>query len=151
MSKLIAKHRRLTSAVISVSTAILLTGTALVPVASAALTEAQIQSILSLLQSFGADQAVVDNVNLSLRGQATSGTVSTAGKCSFTRALTVGVTGDDVKCLQQYLNGAGFAVASSGAGSAGNESTYFGSLSQSAVAKWQAANGVSLLWLYFNG
>src|SRR3989344_9546803 len=100
MSKLIARHRKVASAIISVSTAILLTGTAFVPVASAALTEAQIQSILSLLQSFNTDQATINNVNASLRGQATSGAAPVAGACSFTKDLTMGSKGDDVTCLQ---------------------------------------------------
>ena len=65
-----------------------------------------------------------------------------AGTCTFTRALYPGVSGADVKCLQQYLNGAGFAVAASGAGSAGNETQYYGPLTQAAVKKWQDANGV---------
>jgi len=65
-----------------------------------------------------------------------------AGTCTFTRALYPGVSGTDVKCLQQYLNGAGFAVAASGVGSAGNETQYYGPLTQAAVKKWQDANGV---------
>ena len=36
---------------------------------AAALTEAQIQAIVSLLNSFGAEQTVVNNVNISLRGK----------------------------------------------------------------------------------
>ncbi len=59
------------------------------------------------------------------------------------RDLTVGSTGDDVKALQKFLNGKGFTVAGSGAGSSGNETTYFGSLAQAALAEYQTANGIS--------
>jgi hypothetical protein len=69
------------------------------------------------------------------------GTAATA--CTFTRALYPGVTGADVQCLQQYLNGSGHPVAASGAGSPGNETTYYGSRTTAAVSAWQAANSVA--------
>ena len=77
--------------------------------AQAALTSAQIQSILSLLQSFGADQATINNVNAALNGQATSGTggnsSSGGGACpALSRDLQVGSSGSDVMSLQKYLN-----------------------------------------------
>ncbi len=68
---------------------------------------------------------------------------------SFTRSLTIGSTGEDVRALQQFLNSHSALVSSSGAGSPGNESTYFGSKTRAALAKWQAANGVSPAVGYF--
>ncbi len=72
-----------------------------------------------------------------------------ASSAEFTRDLTIGSKGDDVKALQQFLNGQGFKVTSSGVGSPGNESTYFGSLTKAALAKYQAANGISPASGYF--
>src|SRR3989344_5125139 len=138
---------------LSVSTALFLSGASLaVPlVANAALTESQIQSILSFLQSFGAGTATVHNVKASVRGLPTvpSTPPSSTGNCGFTRSLTTGSTGADVKCLQQYLNGTAFKVAASGAGSPGAETMYFGPATKGAVAKWQAANGVAPAVGYF--
>ncbi len=114
--------------------------------AKAALSESQIQSILSLLSSFGADTSTINNVNASLRGQATTGTGSTGGttssSCTFTKDLTVGSRGTDVTCLQNALIAAGHLAA-------GNNTGYFGALTQAAVAKWQAAAGVSPAAGYF--
>ncbi|MHB8660956.1 MAG: IPT/TIG domain-containing protein, partial [Minisyncoccota bacterium] len=69
--------------------------------------------------------------------------------CNFTRDLYLGVSGADVLCLQQYLNTSGFTIASSGPGSPGNETNYFGSLTQAAVIKWQTKYGVSPAAGYF--
>jgi hypothetical protein len=55
----------------------------------------------------------------------------------FTRTLQVGSTGADVKALQVFLNAHGFVVASSGGGSPGNETTYFGSATKAALIKFQ--------------
>lgn len=61
--------------------------------------------------------------------------------CTFTRSLTVGSRGADVTCLQDYLRAGGhLSVASTG---------YFGPLTRAAVARWQAANGVSPAAGYF--
>ncbi|HEU4677456.1 MAG TPA: peptidoglycan-binding protein [Candidatus Paceibacterota bacterium] len=74
-----------------------------------------------------------------LSGGSTSG--STAA-CTFTRSLTVGVSGDDVKCLQNYLTPTYFSNAAGATG-------YFGPVTQAAVAAWQAANGVTPAAGYF--
>ncbi len=56
----------------------------------------------------------------------------------FTDNLTVGSTGSAVMYMQMFLNAdPSTRVASSGAGSPGKESQYFGSLTKAAVAKFQ--------------
>lgn len=71
-----------------------------------------------------------------------SGTSSTGtggamvGKCTFTKSLTVGSRGDDVKCLQMKLN-------------VSPASGYFGPLTKAAVVKWQKDAGVSPASGYF--
>src|SRR5262245_11723790 len=65
-----------------------------------------------------------------------------ATNCGFTRDLAIGAVGEDVRCLQQYLNGAGYVVSTSGVGSPGSETTQFQAKTSAAVAKWQAANGL---------
>lgn len=67
--------------------------------------------------------------------QGSSSSASTAAKCSFTKSLTVGSRGSDVTCLQNYLKSGGYLSASA--------TGYFGSMTKSAVAAWQAANGLT--------
>lgn len=73
----------------------------------------------------------------------------TGGTTTFSRNLTVGSTGSDVKALQQYLNAKGYEVASSGPGSAGMETSRFGPATKAALAKFQAAVGISPASGYF--
>ncbi len=72
-----------------------------------------------------------------------STTTSGAGCYAFTMTEQMGSSGGEVMWVQKFLNSHGAQVASSGAGSPGNESNYFGALTKAALAKWQAANGVS--------
>jgi len=70
---------------------------------AAALTDSQIQSILSLLQSFGADQTAVNNVNTALHGQSTAGSIAGGNIPALLITLRQGATGDDVRVIQALL------------------------------------------------
>ena len=68
--------------------------------------------------------------------------------CPYTwsRNLTIGSTGDDVRQLQRFLNGnPRTRVASSGAGAPGNESSYYGPITASAVSKFQELHAAQIL------
>lgn len=65
-----------------------------------------------------------------------------AEKCVFTKDLTLGYEGAEVRCLQQYLNKNGYIVAATGVGSTGHETTQYKALTQAAVKQWQLANGI---------
>jgi len=67
----------------------------------------------------------------------------------FTRDLKLGSTGEDVRQLQKFLNQNGYKISNTGAGSPGNETTYFGSATQSALIKFQSANNISPASGYF--
>lgn len=77
-----------------------------------------------------------------------SGSTSTstpASPVAFTRDLHLGSTGEDVRALQTYLNAQGFPVSATGAGSAGNETTYFGPATRAALVKLQEAHASDIL------
>ncbi len=59
-----------------------------------------------------------------------------------TRNLKRGMTGEDVRALQIYLNAHGFIVAASGSGSVGNETTYFGPATEAAVIAYQKSKAI---------
>ena len=119
---------------------------------ASSLSSAQVQAILTLLQSFGTDQATITSVQTALQGAATvptptvtpapttgSGTsgwptASQSGQCAyFTHDLFSGATdastNGQVSTLQQLL---GVSPVSG----------YFGPLTEQAVEQWQSSHGV---------
>ncbi len=112
---------------------------------AAALTNSQVQSILSLLSSFGADSTTIANVQASLTGgtpSTTTTTTSTGAACSFSKNLTIGSTGMEVTCLQQALIAGGFTIPAGATG-------YFGSQTRTAVASWQSSKNIAPAVGYF--
>ena len=101
---------------------------------TAAELQVQINALLAQLQTLQSQLAGL--------GGTTTGT-GVAVSCTFSRNLYPGMSGADVKCLQQYLNAAGHTVSATGAGSPGNETEYYGSRTQGGVQKWQDANALA--------
>lgn len=73
-----------------------------------------------------------------------AGQVLGATAFQFTKDLKLGSVDDEVKSLQKFLNLKGFTVATSGAGSLGNETRVFGPKTKAALIKYQEANPVIL-------
>lgn len=74
-----------------------------------------------------------------------------ANAYTFQRDLKVGSTGEDVKQLQIYLNNYSpqTQVSYSGSGSKGNETNYFGTLTQQALSRFQNLSNINPAVGYF--
>ncbi|MDP3956174.1 MAG: peptidoglycan-binding domain-containing protein [bacterium] len=108
--------------------------------ASAALSEAQISAIVSLLSSFGAEASVITNVNASLRGQVASNN-NPALTCltldySLSADASDATTNGEVSKLQRFL------AQDSSLYSGGLVTGYFGPQTEVAVQRWQERNGI---------
>jgi len=129
---------------------VLLLGLALPsPTQAAVLTETQIQAIISLVVSFGADTSTANNVEAALRGQTTtdsSGDTGTAGgglNCLDLRSnLNIGrddsATNGEVSKLQRFLIAEGVYPEARVTG-------YYGLLTAQAVVRWQKAHGLGFV------
>lgn len=60
----------------------------------------------------------------------------------YPRDLKLGLSGDDVRRLQIFLNAQGFLVSSVGPGSVGQETTYFGPATQAALIRYQQTHDI---------
>lgn len=98
--------------------------------------QTQIQSLLAMIATLQAQ----------LAGGST--TPTTGGACTamqFTLTHKQGDQGGEVMNVQKFLNANGFTVATAGAGSAGNETSYFGPATKAAVVKFQNAYAAEVL------
>jgi len=123
----------------SIKRTIITTILALALVAVVAPAATQATTISDLMAQIAALQAQL--TGLSGGTPVPTGNAACAG-VSFTRNLTVGSTGSDVKCLQILLNNNGYTLAATGAGSPGAETTYFGTRTLAVVKQFQAAKGM---------
>ena len=128
--------KKLVSAVLTATTVLWMVGAAALPLANAQTTsslQAQIAALLAQIQT--------------LQGQLNSSgsTTTTTGSMTydFTSDLTVGSTGSQVTALQEFLIAKGYLTAVSA------PTGYFGALTQAALAKFQAANGITPSVGYF--
>lgn len=78
-----------------------------------------------------------------------AGSVAEASTCEFTRDLKLNDKGEDVRCLQEYLNSTDYYISLVGAGSKGKETDTFGPKTESSLILWQMANNVSPTQGYF--
>jgi len=114
----------------------LVLGGAVAPVQAQSVSDltAQINSLLSMITTLQAQLS-------SLQG-GTPGSVSTG--YVFNTDLTMNSTGQDVMNLQKVLNGIdGAQLATVGAGSPGNETSFFGGITRAGVIKFQQKYGIT--------
>lgn len=94
-------------------------------------------------------QKMVADLLAQLGIQQESSNVEQANKSPFLVDLELGSESEDVKRLQQFLNGQGFVVSQTGPGSIGNETIYFGTLTRDALVAFQTFYSISPAVGYF--
>ncbi len=139
-----SKTKWLAVGLVGVGVAAVLFAGAFVQVANA-----QSMSLKDLVELFISLGIISPDKAAQARTAVSSPSAGTTVSATFARNLTVGSTGSDVKDLQKFLNSKGHTVSSSGPGSAGNETSYFGPATRAALAKYQAAQGISPAVGYF--
>ncbi len=137
------KHTKLVSAAVTAVTALSILGSATFAQA-ATLSSGQVNAIVGLLQSFGADPSVVTNVQIALLGNSSSGISSNATSSSdatselhFTIRLKKGMSGEEVEKLQKILASDPDLLTLT------NVTGFFGPKTEEAVRKLQKHFGIS--------
>lgn len=130
--------KKILALVTVLTVSVMLVGPSVVQGETAADLQAQINALMAQLQT----------LQQQLAGQQTTppSSYTACVGVTFSRNLKQGMSGSDVKCLQQVLNGDSTTqVAVSGAGSPGNETTYFGSRTFAAVVNFQVKYASEIL------
>jgi len=118
-----SKVTKVISGVVSLATAVMMMGPAVVSAATVEELTAQINALMAQLQS--------------VQG-GSSTTMAASCSYTFSKTLKQGMTDAEVKSLQSVLNmDAATQVAASGVGSKGMETSYFGGMTKAAVVKFQ--------------
>lgn len=106
-----------------------------------------LSELVELFISLGIISADKADAARSALSSSTSGGSTSGATCSttFTRNLKQGSTGAEVMDVQKFLNNNGFTVSTSGAGSAGNETSYFGPATKAAAINFQEAYTADIL------
>ncbi len=97
------------------------------------------QNVITLLSKAEKSSIVSQTVTLNSTSTTDQNTSSITHNSlfMFTRNLSVGYKGEDVRQLQIYLNSHGFVIARSGTGSKYHETNYFGIAAKNALIKFQ--------------
>ena len=120
--------------------------TAVVPAGAQTLSREQIESLLANPQVVSFLQQFLSGSTPSTTTGTTTVVSSSACPYTWSQNLVIGSRGEDVRRLQQFLNSdPSTRVATSGVGSSGNETTYYGPATARAVSSFQEKYASSIL------
>jgi peptidoglycan hydrolase-like protein with peptidoglycan-binding domain len=103
------------------------------------------KKIISIISAFVVGLSMVVLTPLLVTAQTSTLPTSCSG-ISLTDELTLGSTGSSVTCLQALLNqNSSTMVATTGPGSPGNETAFYGPLTEKAVIAFQNLNASTIL------
>ena len=108
-------------------------------------TPASAQTVDSLAAQIASLLATISGLQAQLAAMSGGTTGGTMMSYNFTLNHSQGDQGGEVMDVQKFMNAKGFTVSATGAGSPGNETSFFGSRTQQAVVAWQNANAASVL------
>lgn len=106
-------------------------------------------TVSPLLSQNGQSPVVPAAVPVAIPISTTPAAIVSPSSSAITRNLAVGAKGEDVRTLQKFLNSHGAVIATSGTGSPGNETAYFGPATKAALISYQSSKGITPLSGFF--